>query len=216
MTARCSVSRVNRILIVTAVEAEAEAVRRGLPETGHGVSVLVGGVGSARAAASVSRALALDGGYGAVVSAGIGGAFAGRAEPGGLLLARRVVAADLGAESPDGYLSVDELGFGTATAEAGRIPGLEAVVGTVLTVNTATGTDERAAELLRRHPEAVGEAMEGYGVAVAAALADLPFAEVRAVSNLVGVRDRGAWRLDLAFAALTGAARPIAEGLRAC
>jgi futalosine hydrolase len=207
---------VNRILIVTAVEAEAEAVRRGLPSAGHGVSVLVGGVGAARAAASVARALALDTGYDAVVNAGIAGAFAGRAEPGALLLARRVVAADLGAQSPDGYLSVDELGFGTATAEAGRVPGLEAVVGTVLTVNTATGTEERAAELLRRHPEAVGEAMEGYGVAVAAELAGLPFAEVRAVSNLVGVRDRAAWRLDLAFAALTGAARPIAEGLRAC
>ncbi len=216
VSARCSVSRVNRILIVTAVEAEAEAVRRGLPEAGHGVSVLVGGVGAARAAAAVSRALALDPGFDAVVCAGIGGAFPGRAEPGALLLARRVVAADLGAESPDGYLSVDELGFGTATAEAGRVPGLEAVVGTVLTVNTVTGTGERAAELLRRHPEAVGEAMEGYGVAVAAGLADLPFAEVRAVSNLVGVRDRAAWRLDLAFAALTGAARPIAEGLRAC
>lgn len=210
---------VNRILIVTAVEAEAEAVRRGLPETAHGVTVLVGGVGSARAAAAVSRALALDPGYGAVLSAGIGGAFAGRAEPGALLLARRIVAADLGAESPEspeGYLSLDELGFGTTDAEAGRVPGLDAVVGTVLTVNTATGTDERAAELLRRHPEAVGEAMEGYGVAVAAQLADLPFAEVRAVSNLVGRRDRDAWRLDLAFAALTAAARPIAEGLHAC
>jgi futalosine hydrolase len=209
---------VNRILIVTAVEAEAAALRRGLPaDPPHGVTVLVGGVGAARAAAAVSRALALDPGYGAVISAGIGGAFPGRAEPGALLLARRVVAADLGAEAPDGsYLSVDELGFGAATVEAGRIPGLDAVVGTILTVNTATGTAERAAELTRRHPEAVGEAMEGYGVAAAAQLADLPFAEVRAVSNLVGARDRGAWRLDLAFAALTAAARPIAEGLRAC
>jgi futalosine hydrolase len=210
---------VNRILIVTAVEAEAAALRRGLPaDPPHGVTVLVGGVGAARAAAAVSRALALDPGYGAVISAGIGGAFPGRAEPGALLLARRVVAADLGAEAPDGrYLSVDELGFGAATVEAGRIPGLDAVVGTILTVNTATGTAERAAELTRRHPEAVGEAMEGYGVAAAAQLADdLPFAEVRAVSNLVGPRDRDAWRLDLALAALTAAARPIAEGLLAC
>jgi len=209
--------RVNRILIVTAVEAEAAALRRGLPaDAAHGVTVLVGGVGAARAGAAASRALALDPGYGAVISAGVGGAFPGRAEPGALLLARRVVAADLGADGPDGYLSVDELGFGTATLEAGRVPGLDAVVGGILTVTTATGTDERAAELIRRHPDAVGEAMEGFGVAAAAELADLPFAEVRAVSNLVGRRDRDAWRLDLAFAALTAAARPIAEGLDAC
>jgi futalosine hydrolase len=208
---------VNRILIVTAVAAEADALQRGLPaDAPHGVTVLAGGVGAARAAAAASRALALDPGYDAVISAGIGGAFPGRAELGALLLARRVVAADLGADGPDGYLSVDELGFGIASAEAGRIPGLDAVVGSILTVNTATGTAERAEELIRRHPEAVGEAMEGYGVAAAAHLADLPFAEVRAVSNLIGPRDRDAWRLDLAFAALTAAARPIAEGLLAC
>ena len=207
----------NRILIVTAVEAEAAAVRRGLPGRPHGVDVLVGGVGSAQAAAATSRAVALDSaGYEAVLSIGIGGAFPGRAEPGELLLARRVVAADLGADSPEGFLSVDALGFGSSTLDGGRIPGLAAVVGTILTVNTATGTDERAAELMERHPAAVGESMEGYGVASAAALAELPFAEVRAVSNLVGKRDRGAWRLDLAFAALTAAALPIAEGLEAC
>jgi futalosine hydrolase len=208
---------VNRILIVTAVEAEAEAVRRGLPAGApHGVTVLAGGAGSARSAAATARALALDPGYDAVLSVGIGGAFLGKAELGGLLLARRVVAADLGADSPDGFLTVDELGFGSSTLDGGRVPGLDAVVGTILTVNTATGTDERAAELTARHPQAVGEAMEGYGVAASAALFDLPFAEVRAVSNFVGKRDRDAWELGLAFAALTAAATPIAEGLEAC
>ncbi|HWG27925.1 futalosine hydrolase [Actinospica sp.] len=207
----------NRILIVAAVEAEADAVRQGLPaDRPHGVTVLVGGVGSAQAAAATSRALALDPGYEAVLSMGIGGAFPGKAELGELLLARRVVAADLGADSPAGFLSVDELGFGTSTLDAGRVPGIDAVVGIILTVNTATGTDERAAELMARHPQAVGEAMEGYGVAAAAALADLPFAEVRAVSNVVGKRDRAAWQLGLAFKALTAAALPIAEGLEAC
>ncbi|HTJ66252.1 MAG TPA: futalosine hydrolase [Actinospica sp.] len=207
----------NRILIVTAVEAEADAVRRGLPtDRPHGVTVLVGGVGSARAAASTARALALDPGYEAVLSVGIGGVFPGKAELGELLLARHVVAADLGADSPDGFLSVDELGFGTTTIDGGRVPGIDAVVGTILTVNTATGTDERAVELMRRFPQAVGEAMEGYGVAAAATLEDLPFAEVRAVSNVVGKRDRSTWQLGLAFKALTEAALPIAEGLEAC
>jgi futalosine hydrolase len=207
---------VNRILIVTAVEAEAEAVRSGLPDAAHGVTVRVGGVGSAQAAAATSRALALVSDYDAVLSVGIGGAFTGKAELGGLLLARRVVAADLGAQSPEGFLSVDELGFGSSSLDGGRVPGLDAVVGTILTVNTATGTDARAASLMERFPAAVGEAMEGYGVAAAAALGELPFAEVRAVSNFIGKRDRDAWRLDLAFAALTAAALPIAEGLEAC
>src|SRR6185312_1887183 len=50
--------------------------------------------------------------------------------------------------------SVDELGFGSATADGGRLPGVPAVVGTILTVTCATGTDERAEELTRRYPEA--------------------------------------------------------------
>ena len=48
--------------------------------------------------------------------------------------------------------------------------------------------------------------MEGYGVAVAAAQAGLPFAELRTISNPIGPRDRAAWRLREAFAALTAAA----------
>jgi futalosine hydrolase len=45
--------------------------------------------------------------------------------------------------------------------------------------------------------------MEGFGVGVAAG--DLPFAEVRAISNPIGPRDRAAWRLKEAFAALSTA-----------
>ena len=55
--------------------------------------------------------------------------------------------------------------------------------------------------------------MEGYGVAAAAARVGLPVAEVRAVSNLIGPRDRSAWRIGEALAVLTDAAAPIVEGL---
>jgi futalosine hydrolase len=69
-------------------------------------------------------------------------------------------------------------------------------------VSTVTGTAERAAVLRRRHPEAVAEAMEGFGVATAATQAALPFAELRTISNPVGPRDRDAWRISDALAAL--------------
>jgi futalosine hydrolase len=83
----------------------------------------------------------------------------------------------------------------------------------VLTVNTATGSSESADRLRTRYPAAIGEAMEGYGVAAAAARFGLPVAEVRAVSNLIGPRDRSAWRIGEALATLTAAAAPIVEGL---
>lgn len=43
------------------------------------------------------------------------------------------------------------------------------------------------------------EAMEGYAVLRAAALAEVPAVEVRVLANAIGEPDRGRWRLDEAF-----------------
>ncbi|RAO21003.1 Futalosine hydrolase [Micromonospora noduli] len=209
------------LLVLTAVPAEADAVRAGL--TDPTVTVTPIGVGPAVAGAATARLLALAEAagrpYRAVVSAGVAGGFTGRAEVGDTVLGTASIAADLGAESPDGFIPVDELGMPPALLGAGsRVPadpGLLAALraalpmataGPVLTVSTVTGSTASTDELRRRHPEAVAEAMEGYGVAVAAAQAGVPFAELRTISNPIGPRDREAWRLREALAALTAAA----------
>jgi futalosine hydrolase len=223
------------LLVVTAVAAEADAVRAGLRATGRGaargagppgsaqgtVDVETVGVGPAAAAAGTARLLALAESagtpYTAVICAGIGGGFPGRADVGATVIGARSIAADLGAESPDGFLPLDRLGFGSTTRDAD--PGLRktltaalpgAVVGDILTLATVTGTAATAARLAAAHPAAVAEAMEGHGAAVAAA--GLPFVELRTISNPVGPRDRAAWRLPDALAALTRAAEAIVPG----
>jgi futalosine hydrolase len=215
---------VTGLLVVTAVPAEAAALRAGLTEPT--VTVVPVGVGPAVAGAATARLLALAEAagrpYRAVVSAGIAGGFAGRVAVGGTVPATRSVAADLGAESPEGFIPVDELGMPaellgggvTVPADPGLLAALRtalpaATVGAVLTVSTVTGTAASTEALAERHPDAVAEAMEGYGVAVAAAQAGLPFAELRTVSNPIGPRDRGAWRMKEAFAALTEAAAAL-------
>jgi len=56
------------------------------------------------------------------------------------------------------------------------------------------------------------EAMEGFGVLRAAALAGVPAVELRAISNAVDERDRSRWRLDEALDALQEAIpRVLAE-----
>ncbi|MEV4540646.1 futalosine hydrolase [Micromonospora echinaurantiaca] len=213
------------LLVVTAVPAEAEAVRAGLPDAD--MVVVPVGVGPAVAGAATARLLALAEAagrpYQGVVSAGVAGGFAGAVAVGGTVLGTRSVAADLGAESPAGFIPVDELGMppellggGVAIAAdpdllatlQSNLP--EATVGAVLTVSTVTGTARSTEELRRRHPDAVAEAMEGYGVGVAAAHAGLPFVELRTVSNPIGPRDRDAWRMREALAALTTAAAALA------
>jgi futalosine hydrolase len=204
------------LLIVTAVPAEAEAVKRGLGPSSR-VTVAPVGVGMAAAAAGTARLLTLaDGRYEGVINFGIGGGFA---QPsGGMVLARRSIAADLGADSPDGFISLDDLGFGdsaTITVDQHLLTMLrtgvpDADVGDILTVNTVTGTSERAAWMIEKYPLAVAEGMEGYGVACAAQLAGIPFAELRTVSNIIGPRDRDAWQIADALAALTKAAAMLA------
>jgi futalosine hydrolase len=155
-----------------------------------------------------------------VVSAGIGGGFAGVAPVGALVIADRIVAADLGAESTDGFLPLEQLGFGAGayptderlTAELAttlRTAGLDVVTGTALTVSTVTGTAERAGALAARYPDAASEGMEGFGVATAAAALGIPVVELRAVSNAVGPRDRTAWRIGDALTTLGAAAQAM-------
>lgn len=190
--------------MVTAVEAERSAVLKQAPH----LDVAVVGVGMATAAANTAIALA-RGGYDVVVCAGIAGGFDGRADIGDVVIASRSVAADLGAESPEGFIAIEELGFGRGaypTDPALRTALAEQLgvtrTGAVLSVNTVTGVAEAAAQLIARHEDAVAEGMEGYGVACAAAALGIRFGEVRTISNAVGPRDREAWRIGDALAAL--------------
>lgn len=209
-----------RVLVATAVEAERDAVLRGLRGDGR-FDVVVVGVGQAAAAAGTAAALAASR-YRLVVSAGIGGGFPGRAEIGSLVVASEIVAADLGAETPDGYLSIDELGFGSARipveaaladrlTEAIRLSGRIVRLGPALTLTTVTGTADTAVKLAKRVPGAACEGMEGFGVASAAQRFGLPALEIRAVSNAVGPRDKSAWRIGEALAALEAASNLFPE-----
>ncbi|MEV1146560.1 futalosine hydrolase, partial [Micromonospora sp. NPDC049799] len=160
--------------------------------------------------------------YRGVVSAGVAGGFSDQVPVGGTVLGSSAIAADLGAESPEGFIPVDQLGMPAEllgggvriTADRALLAVLRAglpaaTVGPVLTVTTVTGTAASTDELRRRHPDAVAEAMEGYGVAVAAAHAGVPFVELRTISNPIGPRDRDAWRLREALEALTAAAAAL-------
>jgi futalosine hydrolase len=211
-----------RVLVVTSVSAERDAVLRGLQGDGR-FDVLVAGVGAAAAAASTATALAASE-YGLVVNAGIGGGFVGKAEVSSLVVANEIIAADLGAETSEGFCSLDKLGFGstripvdaglmTRVTEALRAAGLPVTSGPVLTVSTVTGTAATAIELATRVPGATAEAMEGYGVATAARHHGVPILEIRAISNAVGPRDRSAWRIKEALDVLESASSVIVEVL---
>lgn len=209
-----------RYLIVTSVEAEREAVQRGIGDNTR-IRVIAAGVGQAAAAAGTAAELA-SGRYELVINMGIGGGFRDAAAIGSIVVASEIVAADLGAESAEGFLLIDELGFGSARAATEeavskqitavlQAKGIAVAYAPVLTVSTVTGTAATAQALAARIPGAAAEAMEGFGVAAAAALMKLPVLEIRGISNAVGPRDRDAWRIKDALLALEAAGAAITE-----
>lgn len=211
-----------RVIIMTAVSAERDAVLRGLHSDSR-FDVLVAGVGSVVAAVNTARALATAE-YSLVISAGIGGGFPGRAEVGSLVVANKIVVADLGAETLEGFRSVEELGFGFTQIQidaslVDRVTGALLVakipvnIGPVLTVSTVTGTATRGVELAARIPGATAEAMEGYGVGCAALDRGVPVLEIRAISNIVGSRERSTWRIKEALDVLEVASAVLMEVL---
>lgn len=224
-------------VVVAAVAAERDAVADGIgsPQAvsvgpydscrrcetdGPDVLVIAGGVGPAAAAAAASYAVATHE-VTLLVSMGVAGAFASaRLRHGDVAVATSIVAADLGAMSPERFLDLTALGLDggatvdcradlvSATRDRLVAAGLHVAVGAILTLSTMTGTTERAAELMSRHG-AVAEAMEGAGVAHVAALHAIPVLEVRAVSNEVGLRDRASWDLVTALTSLGTAAGAV-------
>lgn len=176
------------ILVVCATEEE----RACLPERA-GVEVLVCGIGPVEAAAATARALARAP-YELAVSTGIAGVFPGRGAVGDAFAVAEALYADLGLEGGAALpLQLADQAESSAAALApfhsGRIA---ARIGRGLTTATITASDERASLLARRFACDL-EAMEGFAVLRAAALAGVPALELRGISNVVGGRATNGW-----------------------
>jgi futalosine hydrolase len=120
---------------------------------------------------------------------------------------------ELGAEDGDAFLSIHQLGLldeneppfiGGALVNAvppasATLSSLPAVSG--ITVNTVHGCEQTIARVTERFAPKV-ESMEGAAFMYACLVHGQPFAQVRAVSNIVERRNRGAWKLADAVASL--------------
>lgn len=199
-----------KIVVVTSVYAEKLALLEGLDQPLFDVKVV--GVGPVSAAIETTKLLTKTK-YDLVICAGIAGGFENHTSIGDLVISDQVIAADLGAQSPEKFLSLEELELGITQCPTNsdiiqslkdmlqkKIEGTK--IGTILTLSTVTGTKATAHQLSERYPMAVAEAMEGFGVAAATSSFAVPFVEIRAISNHIGPRDKSQWRFPEAFAQL--------------
>ena len=171
-----SVGRV--ILVVAATEPEL----RGAADA----QVLVCGVGPVEAAAATGRRLGLER-PGAVLHVGVAGARRGCGiESPAVVIGSESVYSDLATPLAPGRVAPDP---GRVAAARRALPDAAVVpIATSAAIGGGSGCDV--------------EAMEGFAVLRAAAIAGVPAVEVRAVSNEIEEVDRARWRLEDALAAL--------------
>lgn len=223
-----------RILLVSATAAEIaplvarlrhEADRSPVLSTfsagAHRIDRLVAGVGMVATAAWTSRALAA-GAYDLALCLGVCGSFNAAYPPGAVVHVVDDRLVELGAEDGDRFLTLEELGLlgpddfpfrggRLVNASPPALPALAALPAVHgITVSTAHGRERSIAEVRARVAPDV-ESMEGAAFMYACLIQGIPFAQVRAVSNVVERRDRAAWRLGDAVAALDAAAWRILQ-----
>ncbi|HEU5207389.1 MAG TPA: hypothetical protein VFT94_07255 [Gaiellaceae bacterium] len=145
------------------------------------------GVGPVEAAATTARELATSPPR-AVVHVGLAGGHG--ITPGGLVIGSSSVYVDLSAEIP----VVDRVDPDAELLARVREAAPDALV---LPIGTSAAVGALTAKELRV------EAMEGFGVLRACALAGVPAVEIRAISNELAENDRSRWRIGRALEALS-------------
>ncbi len=214
-----------RILIVAATGAEIAPVVAGLElrseyaprlntyaRAGHDVDVLTTGVGMVATAAWCSRQLAQRH-YDLALNLGVCGSFDRTLGPGTVVHVESDRISELGAEDDDAFLTIEamkllsenDLPFtgdrpiNLAPPANDVLRRLRAVDG--ITVNTVHGSERSIAVVVERFRPEV-ESMEGAAFMYACLIADVAFAQVRAVSNVVEKRNCTAWKMAEAIRSL--------------
>ncbi len=181
-----------------------------LIESGE-LDCLVTGVGQLQCAARLAKLLA-ERRYGAAIQAGIAGSFTESLPKRSVVVVAEEALADLGAESQEGFLDLFEMGLltpeqhpfsaGRLVAPQLKLLSLEGVPrAKSVTVNRVLSRRESIDWVVKRfQPQVVN--MEGGAFLLCCAQAELPCLSLRSISDLVGPRDKGAWDIPGAVAAL--------------
>lgn len=198
-----------KLLLISATQQEV------LPYLQHAPhhDVLITGVGIPMATYKIARQL-LHHHYDVVVQAGIAGAFAhSYAQPGAVVQVQKEAFGDLGAWENNQLKDLAEMGLSTEptwiqphTIDTG-LPKATAI--TVQTVTDHPGL----LEALSQKWQADVESMEGAAAAMICRDRKLAFVQIRAISNMVGNRDKASWQIDTAIHNLNNALYSIIPNL---
>ncbi len=174
------------------------------PQSWQGFDLALTGMGPVDAGVTTSRYLA-QGSYERCVLAGLAGGFAGRSPSAPALVEARSFLLDgFGVMGDEGVRRLETLGFPESVrgsmplssheeleSPPTGLPGVHA-----LTVSASSATTRVAERRMAREPLVQIEEMEGFAVARACRLAEVPLTCLRAISNEAGDRDKTRWRVS--------------------
>ncbi|HET9831115.1 MAG TPA: futalosine hydrolase, partial [Vicinamibacterales bacterium] len=197
------------------------------------VDVVVAGIGAVNTAHALTKYFTTRSRPPLVIQTGIAGAYVNANVPvGSVLLADTEIYGDAGVLTLDGWRPMEEIGIPLVEATsshparfnyfpldaalvaraASAADGLISRTGKFLTLSQVTGVRAVGDALYERFGT-LCESMEGAAAAQVCAMHDVPFLEIRGVSNLVEDRDRAKWRIPEAADAAQRAVLKILEHL---
>ena len=207
------------ILLAAATEMEIKPILESLPP---GVETIITGVGAPIALFHLQQKMA-GFNYSFAIQMGISGSFSEDLMPGETVIIGHDRFADIGAEENEGFQSIFELGLANENSfpfENGWLVNHDPVMDRLpynkiksITVNTISGNKEINNRYLNKYgPQA--ETMEGAAFHYVCLMHQIPFLQVRTISNKVGVRDKSKWSIKEAVENLNKEGQKIIELIR--
>lgn len=187
---------------------------------GHQLDLLHTGIGMVNTALWMGRQI-IQSDYELALNLGIAGSFGEHPGIGEVVEVKEDIYAELGADSPAGFLDLEALGF--PAWQNGSLPGYNRLSNPhagrsdlslvrALTVNRVHGTAGRIAATRQRWEPEI-ESMEGAAFFQVALEAGLSCTALRSISNYVEPRNRAAWDIPAALRSLEEAALRFLEGM---
>ena len=199
-----------KILLVSATEMEIAPFRESYKEdhntafAGIGIRFLTSGIGMLATAARLTAAVTASR-FDMVIQAGIAGSFQNNIPLGDVFRVSSDMVADLGVQENGEWKDLFDMGFledntppyhgkklKAPELQFAGISALKAV--SAVTVNEITTGKSRIEAIIKKYQPSL-ESMEGAALHFVCLENDLPFVQIRAVSNYIGERNKANWKI---------------------
>lgn len=192
-----------QILLVAATKAELS-----LPESiEKKVEILITGVGIPATVYHLQKKIT-EKKYDCVIQAGIAGSFSDEIKLGDVVLVKKDLFADIGMEEKDSFISIYNTAFvnknefpysdGWLVNDGALIDQFNYKKANAITVNKVSDSQLQQQQFMSSFNPGT-ESMEGAAMHFVCLQENIPFLQVRSISNKVGIRDKKEWKIKEAI-----------------